>query len=192
LVVFFLWDSCRKRIPENIMGYWAVARTQPQREEFAIKMLAIRGFQETYLPLIKERVPRKKSRVTIIEGPLFANYLFIALGDFWWDAHHCPGVVRLLLDGIRPAKVRDGVVEALKAREVFLARLSRKGITNRSRQAARGTMWIGLIPWYRYHVIGIEMGLLVIELFNFAGVDHWKAESFAKPGLKVSAVVVMS
>jgi transcription antitermination factor NusG len=100
------------------MAYWAVARTQPNREDFAIKMLAIKGFPETYLPLIKERIPRKKSRFSLFEGPMFRNYLFVALEEFWWDADHCPGVARLLMDGVRPAKVRDGVVEALKAREV--------------------------------------------------------------------------
>jgi transcriptional antiterminator RfaH len=102
----------------RVMGFWAVARTQPNREDFAIKMLAIKGFPETYLPLIKEKIPHEKSRFTRVEGPMFKNYLFLVIEDRFWDAMKCPGISRLLMDGIRPAKVRDGVVEALKAREV--------------------------------------------------------------------------
>jgi hypothetical protein len=48
----------------DLMTYWAVARTQPQREQFAIKMLAIRSFTETYLPCIRARVTRHRKNVT--------------------------------------------------------------------------------------------------------------------------------
>jgi transcriptional antiterminator RfaH len=96
------------------MSYWAVCRTEPQREMFAVKMLAIRGFTLTYLPLVKAR---KTRHWTAGAAPLFKNYLFIGLEEFWWEAAHCPGVVKLLRDGERPARVRDGVVEAIRARE---------------------------------------------------------------------------
>jgi transcriptional antiterminator RfaH len=98
------------------MAYWAVARTQPQREEFAVRMLAIKGFRDTYLPRIRGGV-RSRGRPAA-DAPLFVNYLFVAIVDRWWEANYCPGVIRLLFDGERPAKVRDGVVEAIRAREV--------------------------------------------------------------------------
>jgi transcription antitermination factor NusG len=94
--------------------YWAVCRTECGREQFAVKMLAIRGFKETYLPLIKARKTRYQQTGA---APLFKNYLFIGLEDFWWDAAWCPGVAKMLMDGIKPAKVRPGVVEAIRARE---------------------------------------------------------------------------
>jgi transcriptional antiterminator RfaH len=99
------------------MGYWACARTEPSREDFAVKMLAIKGFRNTYLPRIKAARRLRHNRMTS-DVPLFANYLFLVIEDHFYEAMWCPGVARLLLDGDRPAKVRDGVIEALKAREV--------------------------------------------------------------------------
>jgi hypothetical protein len=49
---------------------------------------------------------------------MFRNYLFLVIHDRFYDAMNCPGVARLLLDGVRPAKVRDGVIEDLRSREV--------------------------------------------------------------------------
>lgn len=98
------------------MAYWAVCRTECGRERFAVQMLALRGFRETYLPRIKGGI-RSRGRPAA-NVALFPNYLFVAIVDVWWDAAHCPGVVTLLRDGIQPAKVRNGVVEAIKAREL--------------------------------------------------------------------------
>jgi transcriptional antiterminator RfaH len=98
------------------MAYWTVARTEPHRERFAIQMLAVRGFKETYLPLIKAR-RRVRNHQTTDTVPMFQNYLFLLLGDFFWDAKNCPGIARLLLDGDRPAKVPDRVIDDLRSRE---------------------------------------------------------------------------
>jgi hypothetical protein len=58
----------------TVIMYWAVCRTECGREMFAVKMLALRGFKETYLPLIKAR---KTRHWTADAAPLFKKkYLF--------------------------------------------------------------------------------------------------------------------
>jgi transcription antitermination factor NusG len=98
------------------MGYWTVARTAPNRENFAESELDRRGF-EVYAPRIAERIARRGRKITV-ERPLFAGYIFVVIEVGWYDAHWCPGITRLLLsvDG-SPAKVPVAVVAGLKARE---------------------------------------------------------------------------
>jgi transcriptional antiterminator RfaH len=95
--------------------YWTVARTAPNRENFASSELGRRGF-EVYAPRIAERIVRRGLKITV-ERPLFAGYLFVVIEVGWYDAHKCPGVVAVLLDGERPAKVPPKVITDLRSRE---------------------------------------------------------------------------
>jgi hypothetical protein len=67
------------------MSYWACARTEPNHEIFASKMLVQRGF-EVYSPHIAERIVRRGRKITV-ERPLFASYIFVMVIDRWYDAH---------------------------------------------------------------------------------------------------------
>jgi transcription antitermination factor NusG len=87
--------------------YWAVIQTEPAREAVAVAYLERAGFP-TYLPRIKEA-----HRIV----PLFGGYAFLRIHESWYAAEHCIGVVRLLRDADRPARVRDEVINAIKAQE---------------------------------------------------------------------------
>jgi len=98
------------------LSYWTVAKTEPNRENFATEMLGQRGF-ETYSPRIAERITRRRRQITV-ERSLFATYIFVVIVDRWYDARWCPGISKVLLgaDGT-PEKVPPAVVTGLKARE---------------------------------------------------------------------------
>jgi transcriptional antiterminator RfaH len=93
------------------MAYWAVAQLQPQRERFALNMLARADFQ-VYAPRLREwRGQRQR------ELALFPGYAFVLVQLQWYAARWCPGVVRLVMDGLQPAKVPDAVIEEIRGRE---------------------------------------------------------------------------
>jgi transcriptional antiterminator RfaH len=95
--------------------YWTCARTQPNREGFAESELGRRGY-EVYSPRIAERVVRRGTKIVVIKS-LFTNYLFLQVEVQFYSAMNCPGVVTLLLDGERPAKVPPKVIADLKGQE---------------------------------------------------------------------------
>jgi transcription antitermination factor NusG len=65
--------------------------------------LRLGGFT-TYLPRLLDR--RLVNGRTVIRNPaLFPNYLFLHIQLQWHAARWCPGVIRLVLDGTRPARV---------------------------------------------------------------------------------------
>jgi transcriptional antiterminator RfaH len=98
------------------MGYWTVARTVPNRQNFASSELGRRGY-EVYSPRIVEHIVRRGRKVAV-ERSLFVNYIFVVIEARWYDAHWCPGVISLLLgaDGT-PAKVPPKVIADLKSQE---------------------------------------------------------------------------
>jgi transcriptional antiterminator RfaH len=102
------------------MAYWTAARFQPQRERLALHCLALRGF-ECYAPRIRLPKPRHVHRSFFQAGSppplLFPGYVFIVIELQWHQAHHCPGCIGLIMDGIQPARVPDGVIEEIRGRE---------------------------------------------------------------------------
>jgi len=90
------------------MSFWACAQLQPNRHRLARLLLKQRGF-EVYCPQVRE----KRRRVEW----LFPGYLFVTIKLQWHEARWCPGVVRLVMDGMTPAKVPDGVIAAIRERE---------------------------------------------------------------------------
>src|SRR5262245_26493385 len=66
-----------------------------------------RGFL-TYMPRV---------RVRGREALLFPTYLFIQIISVWYSARWTPHVVRVLMDGDRPARLPDNVVPDIRKRE---------------------------------------------------------------------------
>lgn len=98
------------------MSYWAAAQLQPQRDQLALHCLQHRGF-EIYAPRLRDRRVVRGCKVT--RTPLlFPSYVFVFIDLQWSDARWAPGVVRLVMDGVAPARVSASLITALKAREV--------------------------------------------------------------------------
>jgi transcription antitermination factor NusG len=95
--------------------YWTVAQLQPHHERLAAHCLGLAGFTY-YMPRIQP--PRKHgSRQAPAPQLLFPGYCFVHIELQWSRAHWCPGILRLLMDGIAPAHVPDVLVAAIRARE---------------------------------------------------------------------------
>src|SRR6266496_3357338 len=97
------------------MAYWAVAQLQPQRQALALHLLGQRQFP-AYAPRLRERRIIRGRRVEC-EVPLFPSYAFIEIKLQWHAARWCPGVIRLVMDGIQPARIPDAVIEEIRGRE---------------------------------------------------------------------------
>ena len=97
------------------MASWAACQIHSQRERLAHHFLALAGFT-TWFPQVRERKIIRGRRQDVLL-PLFPGYTFILITLQWSAAHYAPGVVRLVMDGARPARVPDQVIEALQARE---------------------------------------------------------------------------
>lgn len=97
------------------MAYWAAAQLQPRHEALAIHCLGLAGFTAWYPQILDRRIVRGRRRDVL--RPLFVGYLFVEIEAQWHSAHRCPGVNRLVLNGERPAKVPDHVIETLKSQE---------------------------------------------------------------------------
>jgi transcriptional antiterminator RfaH len=48
---------------------------------------------------------------------LRCSLVFVAIELQWHAARWCPGVIRLVMDGLQPAKVPDAVIEEIRGRE---------------------------------------------------------------------------
>ena len=98
------------------MGYWAAAQFHSRHERLALHCLGLAGFT-AWLPRILER-RRLQGRWRQVPCPLFRGYLFVLIEARWHEAHYCPGVSRLLMNGERPAPIPDQVIAELRAREI--------------------------------------------------------------------------
>jgi transcriptional antiterminator RfaH len=93
------------------LAYWAVARTQGQREQAALLHLERQQF-EVYLPLIKT--------MRRIKGePLFPGYIFVRVVDRWYSIMNTIGITHLLRSGEQPACCPDAVIDDIRKREVM-------------------------------------------------------------------------
>jgi transcriptional antiterminator RfaH len=96
--------------------YWACAQVEPRRERLASYCLGLAGY-EIYQPLLREQRRGSHGRKITVTPPLFPGYLFVWVVRGWWDARWSPGVVRLIMDGLVPARVPDAVISEIKSRE---------------------------------------------------------------------------
>jgi transcriptional antiterminator RfaH len=97
------------------MSYWTAAQLQPRRERLALHMLAQENFA-VYAPRLRERRTIRGRREDS-EAPLFPGYAFVLFTLQWHAARWYPGVTRLVMDGLQPAKVPDAVIEEIRGRE---------------------------------------------------------------------------
>jgi len=97
------------------VGYWAVARLEAHRERLALHCLDLEGFK-TYLPRLREW-RRSHGRRIETRPPLFPGYAFFVVEAQWHAARWSVGVLGLIMDGLRPARVSDSVISEIRARE---------------------------------------------------------------------------
>jgi transcriptional antiterminator RfaH len=98
------------------MAYWAAVQLLASRERLALHMLQeIEGFT-VYAPRLRQR-RRQQGRWIQVTPLLFVTYVFVSIELQWHRARWCPGVIRLVMDGLQPARVPDSVITALRQRE---------------------------------------------------------------------------
>ena len=97
------------------MSYWAVARLEPRREQLALRCLGLAGY-ETYFPRLREHRISHGRKIEI-RPPLFPGYCFLTIEAQWYAARWSIGVIGLIMDGVRPARVADQVIDDLRKRE---------------------------------------------------------------------------
>jgi transcriptional antiterminator RfaH len=97
------------------MAFWAVARLQTHRERLALHCLGLAGYV-TYVPRIRARRVIGGRKVSEA-APLFPGYCFLTIELQWHVARWAPGVINLIMDGERPARVPDQVISELRGRE---------------------------------------------------------------------------
>ena len=96
--------------------YWCCAQVEHRRERLASHCLGLAGY-EIYEPRLREQVRSRSGRKIVRTPPLFPGYLFLWVVSGWWDARWSPGVVRLIMDGLMPARVPEAVISGIKSRE---------------------------------------------------------------------------
>jgi len=95
--------------------YWCCAQVEPRREHLASHCLTLAGYK-IYQPLLREQ-RRSHGRKITVTPPLFPGYLFAWVVRGWWDARWSTNVVRLIMDGMLPARVPDAVISEIRSRE---------------------------------------------------------------------------
>ena len=91
-----------------IEPYWTVAVAQSSRETTVQAFLAKDGF-EVYWPRIKTETRT---------AALFPGYLMVRVVVRWYPIRWCPGVLKVLMNGDKPARLADAIVDEIKGREV--------------------------------------------------------------------------
>jgi len=96
--------------------YWCCAQVEPRRERLASHCLTRAGYK-IYEPRLREQIRSRSGCKIVRTPPLFPGYLFLWVVSGWWNARWSPGVVRLIMDGLVPAVVRDDVIAEIRSRE---------------------------------------------------------------------------
>ena len=97
---------------------WYVVATRPNCESKALTNLKRQQF-ESYLPLILVRRSHAR-RVQMVRRPLFSGYVFVRLNPAvarWRSINGTLGVTHILASNGRPQPLRNGFIDALRARE---------------------------------------------------------------------------
>lgn len=100
--------------------HWYLVHTKPRQEKCALQNLEQQGYQ-CYLPTLPSE-KLHQGALTVIDEPLFPRYLFIRLcldtsAKSWGPIRSTKGVSQLVSFGVKPAKVEDGLIEALQKQE---------------------------------------------------------------------------
>jgi transcriptional antiterminator RfaH len=98
---------------------WIAVATHPHRERLAIENLHRQGYA-TYCPMIRRRITHAR-RTRDALRPLFPGYLFVDVGPLkgiWRPIQSTFGVRSVVRNGERIARVPDGLIAALRTREI--------------------------------------------------------------------------
>lgn len=98
--------------------HWYVVQTQPNGEAKAALNLWRQGFEVYWPRYLKQR--RHARKVDVAPKPLFPRYMFVAIDvgtQRWRPVQSTFGVARLVCNGDEPARVPNGIVDAIRARE---------------------------------------------------------------------------
>ena len=97
-------------------SYWAVARLQPRHEHSGLVHLGLNGYT-IYYPRVREKRIRHGRRIEV-RPPLFWGYCFFTVeGGQWYSARWSIGVIGVIMDGTKPARVPDVVIDEIRSRE---------------------------------------------------------------------------
>jgi transcription antitermination factor NusG len=94
---------------------WAAVHLMSHREALALHCLRLAGYA-TYLPRVRERRTVRGRRVEATPA-LCPGYCFIAVEQQWHAARWSPGVLSIIMDGERPARVADKIIAEIRSRE---------------------------------------------------------------------------
>jgi transcriptional antiterminator RfaH len=101
------------------MSFWAVAQIERRmqtpckgRPNSLLEYILQRAGYETYLP----RLQLRRHGVTR-NIPLFPSYIFVRVVDRWYPITSSPGVIRLLMNGDRPAALIDSALDLIRGKE---------------------------------------------------------------------------
>jgi transcriptional antiterminator RfaH len=98
--------------------YWACARLEQHRETLGLASLERGGFQP-YYPRLREHRRTATGRKIVVMPALFLGYAFIVIrSGQWYSARWSPGIINLIMDGLRPGRVPDQVIAELRNREI--------------------------------------------------------------------------
>ena len=99
--------------------HWAVANTQPHREQVAIENLVRQNF-EPYCPVVRKTVRHARKSREVLRA-LFPGYIFVAINvetSPWRSILSTTGVRSLVRFGDRLSFIDEAFIATLKAREI--------------------------------------------------------------------------
>lgn len=93
---------------------WGVVRTMTAQEDRAKTECERQAF-ETFLPKFRTYVVARNGRRPVVRC-LFPGYLFVKIVDHWYSLRGTRGVIDLIRDGERPARVHESEIHYLRER----------------------------------------------------------------------------
>ena len=78
---------------------------EPHREQLALHCLGLAGYETNFSRLREHRIT------------LFPGYCFLTVEAQWYAAPWSLGIIGLIMDGIKPARVADHIIDDLRKRE---------------------------------------------------------------------------
>lgn len=95
------------------MTYWGLVITRANQERIALNNVQRQGFV-AYLPLFRETAIRQ-GRLTSVVRVLFPRYMFVQIEGQWSSLGGTFGVSAVLVDGVKPRKVSDRIVDDIRS-----------------------------------------------------------------------------
>jgi transcriptional antiterminator RfaH len=100
---------------EVVSQRWIVARTKPNREQWAAENLARQGFIY-YSPTITEVIKKGALRLAIAK-PLFPNHIFVQASERWRPLLSTFGISSVIMSGQYPATLPLYEIERIRKLE---------------------------------------------------------------------------